>query len=90
MEAHFRFSETPMTRDLVSLNRSFALMIHFPGTPDSAGRFVVIEQLGGVMTITQAAELRVKWKQRVDPIPSEHLTLELELRGLARRAIIQL
>jgi hypothetical protein len=56
-------------------------MIHFPGTPDSAGRFAVIEHLGGVMTITQAAELRVKWKQRVDPIPCEHLTLELELSG---------
>ena len=30
------------------------------------------------MTITQAAELRVKWKQRVDPPPCEHLNLELE------------
>ena len=30
------------------------------------------------MTITQAAELRVKWKQRVDPTPCEHLNLELE------------
>jgi len=33
------------------------------------------------MTITQAAELRVKWKQRVNPIPCEHLNLELELSG---------
>lgn len=29
------------------------------------------------MTIAQAAELRVKWKQRVDPPPCEHLNLEL-------------
>jgi hypothetical protein len=30
------------------------------------------------MTITQAAELRVKWQQRVDPLPCEHLNLEME------------
>ena len=30
------------------------------------------------MTMTQAAELRVKWKMRVDPPPCEHLNLELE------------
>ena len=30
------------------------------------------------MTMTQAAELRVKWKQRVDSPPCEHLNLELE------------
>jgi hypothetical protein len=30
------------------------------------------------MTTTQAAELRVKWNQRVDPPPCEHLNLELE------------
>jgi hypothetical protein len=29
------------------------------------------------MTMAQAAELRVKWKQRVDPPPCEHLNLEL-------------
>jgi hypothetical protein len=28
--------------------------------------------------MTQAAELRVKWKQRVDSLPCEHLNLELE------------
>ncbi len=33
------------------------------------------------MTIIQAAELRVKWKQRVDPPPCEHLNLELEWSG---------
>ena len=31
------------------------------------------------MTTTQAAALRVKWKQQVDPPPCEHLNLELEL-----------
>jgi len=30
------------------------------------------------MTTTQAAALRVKWKQHVDPQPCEHLNLELE------------
>ena len=30
------------------------------------------------MTITQAAELRVKWKQQADPSKCEHLNLELE------------
>jgi hypothetical protein len=30
------------------------------------------------MTTIQAAELRVKWKLRVDPSKCEHLTLELE------------
>jgi hypothetical protein len=30
------------------------------------------------MTTTQAAELRIKWEQRVDPPPFEHLNLELE------------
>ncbi len=30
------------------------------------------------MTVTQAAELRVKWKQRVNPTPCDHLSLELE------------
>jgi ssDNA-binding Zn-finger/Zn-ribbon topoisomerase 1 len=30
------------------------------------------------MTTTQAAELRVKWKLRVDPPKCEHLNLELE------------
>jgi hypothetical protein len=33
------------------------------------------------MTTAQAAELRVKWKQRVDQTPCEHLNLELELTG---------
>jgi hypothetical protein len=33
---------------------------------------------GGVMTIIQAAGLRVKGKQRVDPPQGEHLNLELE------------
>jgi hypothetical protein len=30
------------------------------------------------MTMAQVAELRVKWKQRVDPLPCHHLNLELE------------
>jgi hypothetical protein len=30
------------------------------------------------MTISQAAELRVKWNQRKDPPQCEHLNLELE------------
>jgi len=30
------------------------------------------------MTIVQAAEIRVKWKLRVNPPPCEHLNLELE------------
>ena len=30
------------------------------------------------MTVTQAAELRMKWKPRVDPLSCEHLNLELE------------
>ncbi len=30
------------------------------------------------MTATQAAELRMKWNERVNPQPCEHLTLELE------------
>jgi ssDNA-binding Zn-finger/Zn-ribbon topoisomerase 1 len=30
------------------------------------------------MTTTQAAELRVKWKQRADAPKCEHLNLELE------------
>jgi hypothetical protein len=30
------------------------------------------------MTTIQAAELRVKWKLRVDPSKCEHLNLELE------------
>ena len=30
------------------------------------------------MTTTQAAELRVKWKQRLDAPKCEHLNLELE------------
>ena len=30
------------------------------------------------MTIIQAAELRVKWKLRVNPPPCEHLNLEAE------------
>jgi hypothetical protein len=30
------------------------------------------------MTMTQVAELRVKWKQRVGPPPCHHLDLELE------------
>ena len=34
------------------------------------------------MTMTQAAELRVRWKQRVDPSPCEHLNLELEFSGI--------
>ncbi len=33
---------------------------------------------GGVMTIIQAAGLRVMGKQRVDPPQGEHLNLELE------------
>ena len=31
------------------------------------------------MTPSQAAALRVKWKQQVDPLPCEHLNLELEI-----------
>jgi hypothetical protein len=31
------------------------------------------------MTTIQAAALRVKWKQQVDPLPCEHLNLELEM-----------
>jgi len=34
------------------------------------------------MTINQAAALRVKWKQRADRPPCEHLSLELELDEL--------
>ena len=30
------------------------------------------------MTAIQAAELRKKWNQRMDPAPCEHLNLELE------------
>ena len=30
------------------------------------------------MTTTQAAELRVKWKEHLNPPPCEHLNLELE------------
>jgi len=30
------------------------------------------------MTLNQAAVLRVKWKQRTNRTPYEHLTLELE------------
>ena len=30
------------------------------------------------MTINQAAALRVKWKERTDRLPCEHLNLELE------------
>ena len=30
------------------------------------------------MTMTLAVELRVRWKQRVDPPKCEHLNLELE------------
>jgi hypothetical protein len=30
------------------------------------------------MTKAQAAELQVKWKQRVHPLPYEHLNQELE------------
>lgn len=30
------------------------------------------------MTTTQAAELRVRWKQQTHPFSCEHLTLELE------------
>lgn len=32
----------------------------------------------GTMTTTQAAELRVKWKQQPNPDKCEHLNLELE------------
>jgi hypothetical protein len=38
----------------------------------------VSDNEGQMMTATQAAELRVKWKQRVKPSPCEHLNLELE------------
>jgi hypothetical protein len=34
------------------------------------------------MTQTQAAALRVQWKQRADRTPCEHLSLELEWNGL--------
>jgi hypothetical protein len=34
------------------------------------------------MTIEQAAALRVKWKQRVERSPCEHLNLELEWNDL--------
>ena len=30
------------------------------------------------MTTLQAATLRMKWKQRIDPSPCEHLNLELQ------------
>lgn len=30
------------------------------------------------MTITQVATLQMKWKQRTDPSPCEHLNLELQ------------
>ena len=30
------------------------------------------------MTVAQAAELWMKWQERVNPQPCEHLTLELE------------
>jgi hypothetical protein len=30
------------------------------------------------MTVAEAAVLRVKWEQRVQPAPCMHLTLELE------------
>lgn len=41
-------------------------------------RQVVIGQRGDGMTMTLAVELRVRWKQRVDPPKCEHLNLELE------------
>ena len=34
------------------------------------------------MTTIQAAELRVKWKQRLDPSECKHLNLELECNNL--------
>jgi hypothetical protein len=34
------------------------------------------------MTTIQAAALRVKWKQRLDPSECEHLNLELEWNNL--------
>ena len=34
------------------------------------------------MTIEQAAAIRVKWKQRVEHSPCEHLNLELERNDL--------
>jgi hypothetical protein len=45
---------------------------------ESAGVLINDWTTGGVMTIIQAAGLRVKWKQRVDPPQGEHLNLELE------------
>ena len=33
---------------------------------------------GRVMTTTQGAELRAKWRERINPPPCEHLTLKLE------------
>jgi len=30
------------------------------------------------MTMLQAAALQMKWKQRTDPLPCEHINLELE------------
>lgn len=35
-----------------------------------------------MMTTSQAAALRVKWKQRMDRTPCEHLNLELEWNDL--------
>ena len=55
-------------------------MIHLPYPVDLADRFVrlgVIGQRGNVMTMTQAAALRVKWAEGEDR-PCKHLHLELE------------
>ena len=37
------------------------------------------------MTMNQAAALRVKWKQRTDRVPWEHLNLELEWDELGHK-----
>jgi hypothetical protein len=55
-------------------------MIHLPYTVDPADRFVslgVIGQRGNVMTMTQAAALRVMWAEG-GHLPCKHLHLELE------------
>jgi len=43
-----------------------------------SAHLVVNDSGGAIMTIIQAAELRVKWKLRVNPPQCEHLNLELE------------
>jgi hypothetical protein len=39
---------------------------------------MMIGQGGNIMTMNQASQLRVQWKQRADSRPCKHLNLELE------------